>query len=478
MDNQAQIKLENIEKAPHAIDLETKASNFLTGLAPLGERGDKDDDPMAFRDTYAENVKLNIDLEGTKTTDPIMHQVRMANGNDGVGQMVVKVGGSLLLVIVLVLGGSYILDDPLGIIAHLTDYGRRLAMLLGLETNSEIAQVVKKPGDNSRKKPVAVVKPLPLPKPVQPQFDPQMVENPYWFLPNQPIEVAPLGVDMSEDEAERWEAGMGHEFVYQHYKTVREIRKSHAAGSDHLLYEALEDPKLWTRMEALLGLVELGVNVDLALVEKAVHDKRTSLVKNYFKRFYNAPKPSAVFVMKHALRIVDAKARRVILENLLHLDDAAAPLYIAAATFDPNPYIRNWALSPPQTFGVTASVMQRYQNLVAREWQKKSSGASSQNAAQAVAGPSMDDNNLIKNVTIGVHAVGNPKGNFPVKKDANGKDVAPDARPEVSEQDKIHPEEFKVEDGFDTLKAKDIIIEEGDSPEEKGDTGVPPVQKR
>ena len=278
------------------------------------------------------------------------------------------------------------------------------------------------------------------------------------------VKAEPLGVEITDDEADRWEAGLGHEFVYQHYKAVKQIRKSHARGSDHLLYQAMNDRKLWVRMEALLGLAELGVTMENSLVEKALREKRVYLLANYFRRFYDNPSASAVYIMKQALRDVKAPVRRVILENLWHLDDADTPLYLAAACYDPSSKVREWALSPPRNYSVTPFVLQRYQELVVIEWKKGSaSQVAGQNGEAAEALPSFDEGDLIKNVTIAGIAVNDLPS---LKKKPNAPPApAVSAAPAPLEnkeavQDLVAPEEHKTEDGFDTLKAKDFEIKE------------------
>ena len=448
---------------PHFIDLETKASNILSDMAPLGDRGVGEADPLNFNAEYAENVKLNLDLEGTNAADPSLNHPDMFGAGGGMGRTVFNVVGSLVLLTAVVIGGSYYLDDPLHIMGNLTDFGRRLALWVGLETDRDLAQVVKRPGDTGEKKPAPVAAPPPAPAPVELKFNAKMVENPYWFLPIQPVKAAPLGGELSSDEAERWEAGLGHEFMYQRYKAVKEIRKSHAKGSDNLLFEALEDPKLWTRMEALLALVELGATVDGSLTEKALHEKRSSLVKNYFKRFYDAPPPSAVFIMKQAIRVVKAPARLVILQNLLHSHDADASLYLAAAGYDPNPKVRDWVLSSPRNYNVTDGVMRRYQNLVVDGWKKGEGSASAQSSGAMGSGESLDDNDIIKNVTIQGHAIEDKTGivtrepKAVVRGNSTPAQEKKSFEPKVDEN-QIHPEEYKVEDGFDTLKANDVTF--------------------
>ena len=168
--------------------------------------------------------------------------------------------------------------------------------------------------------------------------------NPYWSMPN------PLGNDpdimstesLSANQEERWRRALEHPFTYQRYKTVQEIRQSRLKGSEFLLTEGLSQSKFWTRMSALLAIAELGQELDIDTVEGAIGNTRRSLVANYFRRFRSKASPSALYVMRHAVKVVDASSRQVILANLSRHRDPINDLYLVAASYDPNPKVKTW----------------------------------------------------------------------------------------------------------------------------------------
>ncbi|WP_141731909.1 hypothetical protein [Oligoflexus tunisiensis] len=187
------------------------------------------------------------------------------------------------------------------------------------------------------------VAPAPPPKvetPPTPQVD---LQNPYWALPN-PLEntTGPEGGILNPAQEERWRQGLAHPFVWQRYKTVIDMRKARLKGSQNLLNDALAQPKFWTRMEALIALAESGVAVDIDTVEAGIGSTRRSLIQNYFRRFRRAATGGEIYIMRQAIRIMDAGTRRVILESLIRRRDPINDLYLVAATYDPNIKVNGW----------------------------------------------------------------------------------------------------------------------------------------
>lgn len=186
----------------------------------------------------------------------------------------------------------------------------------------------------------------PTPASPTPQAAPEAVglENPYWALPN-PLENFPGPSDatmLTQSQEARWREALAHPFVWQRYKAVMEMRAARLKGSQLLLNEALAQPKFWTRMEALLALAELGEPVDLSTVEAGLGSTKRPLMQNYFRRFRKEITGGELYIMRQAIRLVDAGTRLVILENLIGRRDRINDLYLVAATFDPNARVNSW----------------------------------------------------------------------------------------------------------------------------------------
>ena len=191
---------------------------------------------------------------------------------------------------------------------------------------------------------------VPVPAPQAPATDSQVdTQNPYWNLPN-PLdlgpELAPKGV-LTLAQEEHWRAGLeGSKNLrydtYLKFHTVQDMRAKRFKGSEAVLNEALNQPKFWTRMEALMALAEIGQVPDVDTVQNAIGNTRASLVKNYFKRYRAHANAAETYILRQAIRVVDGGARQVILEALTRQHDEATPLYLYAASFDPSPEVVAW----------------------------------------------------------------------------------------------------------------------------------------
>jgi hypothetical protein len=188
--------------------------------------------------------------------------------------------------------------------------------------------------------------------------------NPYWSLPN-PLD-ATMGVDgavLTPAQEERWRQGLAHPFVWQRYKTVMDMRAARLKGSQLLLSDALAQPKFWTRMEALIALAEAGEAVDIDSVEMGIGSTRRPLIQNYFRRFRKEVSPGELYIMRQAIRIVDAGTRRVILENLVNRRDSINELYLVAATYDPNAKVNGWINQELAAQPLSESAKARFQQV-------------------------------------------------------------------------------------------------------------------
>lgn len=169
-------------------------------------------------------------------------------------------------------------------------------------------------------------------------------DNPYLELPNStPSDKLQFARVWSVQEEEVWRSGLTHQFAWQQHKTVQDVISLRLAGSDAILWEALNNPRLWTRMKALIGLAKFGLKVNSDTVLQALGEERPSLVANYFKRFTVKNSAAERFVMRHALRTVGPRARRHIIKALVVGRDEWSDLYLVAATFDKNRRVSSWA---------------------------------------------------------------------------------------------------------------------------------------
>lgn len=188
-------------------------------------------------------------------------------------------------------------------------------------------------GDGEMAPPVEAAAPVPesgvintTPEVAPPKTESKTVEeapgNPYWKLPNPVVMTSETKSMISTQQTEGWRAALNHAFTYQRMKATQELRKAKVDGTVTILYEALAQPKFWTRMEAILGIADNGVAIDSESMKTAIGDARSDLVKNYFKRFRKDYTDSTAHVMRQALRVVDGRARFIIFSNLaLHRNE-------------------------------------------------------------------------------------------------------------------------------------------------------------
>lgn len=198
-----------------------------------------------------------------------------------------------------------------------------------------------------------------------PPVDPLI--NPYWSMPN-PLEGGFAGVEsLSQSQEERWRFSLTHPFPYQRFKTVQEIRRAQLRGSEFILTDVLSQPKFWTRMEALFAMAEMGLEVDVDTVEGAIGNTRRSLVQNYFRRFRKKANDAEIYIMRQAVRVVDAPARIVILSNLALRRDPTNDLYLIAASYDPNAKVKEWAAGILGKSPAAPELSERFNSIVAGE---------------------------------------------------------------------------------------------------------------
>ena len=189
--------------------------------------------------------------------------------------------------------------------------------------------------------------------------------NPYLGLPNRLIgDIAPLARKWSPQEEAVWHRGITHSFPYQHYKTVRDVVRTRLAGSDVVLWDALDDDKLWVRMWAVCGLADFGIEIDGPSVTKAIGSARSDLIRNFFKRFIGKSTAGQRYVMRYALPVVAPSTRLVIYRALLSQRDDLNDLYLVAASLDPNRRLSRWAKNTLRRLYISQTEIDNYQRQI------------------------------------------------------------------------------------------------------------------
>ncbi len=283
----------------------------------------------------------------------------------------------------------------------------------------------------------------------------QVVEgNPYWALPNRIAgQVVPLGRMWSADEEEGYRQALTSRYVYQRFKAVQDIRQGRLRGSEAILYDALAEKKFWTRMEAVIGLAEFGIPVDLSMVEKALGNARSSLVANYFRRFSVEASPGALYILRQAIRLVDERARLSALRSLAQHEDPFRELYLAAALQDPSRRVKQWTenelmMRPidPRKMGYFSQVIQGYENF------REDGAVQSLRAAQSVARG--------RAATAGATANGT-SANYAREVEVESAPEPEAEKVEIYQQQGVKQPRLtpQLDDGFEELEAIEIIEE-------------------
>ncbi len=199
--------------------------------------------------------------------------------------------------------------------------------------------------------------------PIKKPEGPTVVEgNPYWALPNAIEGRASIGPIWSAVQEEEWRSGIAHKYPYQRLKTVMDIRKNRRLGAQTILWEALEDKKAWPRLYAAIGLAEYNIPLANKVLVKAIGRGRPALISGFFERFVAKPNPGQAYIVRQVIRMLDENGRLTCLRAIWNTRDRFRDLYIAAATLDPGPKVREWV---HQVLLQRSMPLERYNELVA-----------------------------------------------------------------------------------------------------------------
>ncbi len=196
-------------------------------------------------------------------------------------------------------------------------------------------------------------------------LDQQLLDNPYWPLPNQLGLQAESRNRLTAKQQSDWEFRLNHRFAYQQFKAIREIRAQRIRSSGYLLVQALDKPKFWMRINALFGLAEIGIEVDINTVVRAIGEARSSLVANYLRRFLQIqPNKGELFVLRQMIRVVDARSRLIILQVLATLRGEMNDLYVVGSNYDPSQRIQQWRQSQVGRMAIARATVGRYHRII------------------------------------------------------------------------------------------------------------------
>ena len=178
--------------------------------------------------------------------------------------------------------------------------------------------------------------------------------SPYHYLQNDLPDLPSMERIWTAQEEEAWRRGIASQFRWQRFKTVREVKEKRHLQSRVILWDALKDSGFWIRMQALMGLAEFGVKIESHNIRSAIANVRSSLISNFFKRFYDKNSEGERYVLRYALRVVGPRARYHIIKTLWRsgkeIEDHG--LYIIAALEDSDPRVRILASSFVQNMEV------------------------------------------------------------------------------------------------------------------------------
>lgn len=322
------ISLDDTDEAPSTIGLQTDATrNRAVQYTPQYAAGGEKSTPVAGGGFTTRDKGDKFQLSGSLTRFSQVLGGKSVAGGGNRTVVLAGVVGCLLIAggLYTYLGDEYI-DQLLGDIGVTADSFGELPVPAGRAVLAPEAGKTKASPDAA----VALS--------TVPSMETLAVEevpgNPYWKLPNPLPSISEGLPQISAQQSDGWRAGLNHPFVYQRHKATHEMRKAKVEGAVYILYDALAQKKFWTRMEAALGIAEYAVAIDTVSMRTAIGDARSDLVKNYFQRFRGDYTEASAHVMRQALRVVDAKARFVILANLAAHRSEVNDQYLMAASLN------------------------------------------------------------------------------------------------------------------------------------------------
>jgi hypothetical protein len=147
--------------------------------------------------------------------------------------------------------------------------------------------------------------------------------------------LADVAAPLTADQESVFQAGLDSKFVYQRYKTVLDIGKTRARGTEDMLRQALESKKFWTRMRAVIALADMGEQITDDDMKMALGDAHSELRARFFKRFEKSPcGTGCYFIARAALPHLDALGREEVIRVVSREESEIRDVFMVAATYD------------------------------------------------------------------------------------------------------------------------------------------------
>lgn len=174
----------------------------------------------------------------------------------------------------------------------------------------------------------------------------QTFENPYLRLKNELSEKPPRRTAiLHAKEENQWRTGLENPFYYQRYKTVLDIVAARKYGSEAILRDALKTGKFWMRMQAVIGLADMGYEIKKEDIKMALGDAHRELRSRYFARLEQGPcGVGCLLIARGALSELDSTGRLQILKVIAKDHSMMTADHMVAASFDREKAVRDFAI--------------------------------------------------------------------------------------------------------------------------------------
>ena len=188
---------------------------------------------------------------------------------------------------------------------------------------------------------------------VKPVVSGRILANPYEHLENQMSDThrRRTGV-LTGEQAVATREGLNHQYYFQRYKAVLSLVGNRYDGSEPLLRDALQTGKFWMRMQAVMGLADMGYTVTPEDIKTALSEGHNELRERYFARYERgACTLGCQYVARGTLMFLNAPGRLAALRVMSADKNIETGDYMVAATFDSDERVRafatTWLLSHP-----------------------------------------------------------------------------------------------------------------------------------
>jgi hypothetical protein len=150
---------------------------------------------------------------------------------------------------------------------------------------------------------------------------------------------------MTPETSQSYLEQLSGQFYYQRYQAVNRIISERWQGSDKLLRDAVSSGKFWMRMNALIGLTDLGYMISAEDIALALGDAQSDLRARYFEKLTVPGRcgSACMFVVRASIPYLDSKGRLQALKLVIKEDSEIAKSYLVAALFDSDTSVQTFA---------------------------------------------------------------------------------------------------------------------------------------